>query len=228
MECIKLPCGIALLGFFLALGPAPVQAAKKKPGSPAPAAAQVVRETVYVRESAPSGTGERDRLRPHRSAYGISASLYAADLLGTSPFGYLSYDFYPLPSTPFFMEVTAGAGFAQSDFSTRVVGREFDPNLLAAVEVLAGFNIGAPSAPGASGGLYPYWLAGVAGLYQGSSANVGVVLGFGHRVGLPWIKRGRRWALIYGVRDHVYSQKIDGNPSLTQNPIVHFGILRYY
>jgi hypothetical protein len=111
-----------------------------------------------------------------------------------------------------------------------VIGaREFHPNILLAIEVLAGCTLGAPKgAAGAGGGLYPYLLAGVAGLYQGTVPNVGIVLGFGHRVALPWASDSKRWAIEYGVRDHIYSQKIESLPSLTQNPIIHVGLLRYY
>ena len=222
----RLPA-VLVIAFLTGFVFSPSHAAKKKSGT-ASAIAEVAQETVYVKESALPVSGDRDRLRPYKSALGISAALYPADLLGTSPYGYLSYDFYPLPATPFFMEVDLGAGFSQSDFSTRVVGREFHPNLLAALEVLAGFNLGAPAAAGASGGLYPYLLGGVAGLLQGDVANVGVVIGFGHRVGLPWVRKDQRWAVSYGARDHVYSQKLQGTPSLTQNPVIYLGILRYY
>ena len=219
-----------LMGMAL---PAQAQKSKKKAALNTPPPATVVRtvvETVYVREPAQIGNSERKKLRPYQRAYGIHAALYAAEVLGSSPYGFLSYDLYPLPEHPFFVQIAGGIGFAQSDFSARVIGADrFDPNMLIGVEILACFNLGAPKATtGIPGGLYPYLLGGTAGLYQGDEANVAAVLGFGQRVAFPWGKSTERWALSYGVRNQIYLQKIESFPSLTQNPVVHLGLLRYY
>ena len=190
MDCKLRFRSLGLAALAALLGVAPVHAATKKKSATA-ASSPAPRETVYVHETPPVSESEveKSKLRPYGSAYGISAAIYAADVLGSSPYGYFSYDFYPLPATNFFMEANGGAGFAQSSFSYKVIGaREFDPNLLIDLELLAGFNLQAPkNTPGSPGGLYPYLVAGVTGIYQGSVPNVGLVLGFGQRVPVPWM-----------------------------------------
>jgi hypothetical protein len=223
---------LALVFAGLAFVPAEAQKSKRKP-APRPEPRTIVKtvvETVYVREKAPAVSFERRNLRPYEKAYGVHAALYSAEVLGSSPYGFITYDIYPLPKHAFFVQIAGGIGFAQSNFSADVIGADrFDPNMLIGLEVLAGFNLGAPKATaGTPGGLYPYLLAGIAGLYQGTEPNVAAVLGFGQRVPFPWGKSMDRWALSYGVRDQIYSQKIEAIPSLTQNPVVHLGVLRYY
>ncbi len=225
--------------------PSEAQKSRKKTLPPEPSittettVVKTVHDTVYIREKGSSESStSSSSLRPYDHTIGLHAALYAAEVLGSNPYIYGTYDLYPLPLYPLFVELTLGIGFAQSDFSTDVIGaRRYNRNMLIATEVLGGFNLGTPKeTKGISGGLYPHLLIGVAGLYQGgipvihqgSEANVAIVFGFGQRIAFPWEKKMGVWAVAYGVRDQIYTQKIEGNPSLTQNLIVHLGLLRYY
>jgi hypothetical protein len=160
-------------------------------------------------------------------AGGVYLGFYNAEVLGNNPFATLYWDLYPRGQAWFF-EFTAGGGTAQSGFSRSVIGADqFDDNWLAALEALAGWSYaGASRDPARAGGFHPYFVAGMTALWQGGIPNVGAVLGFGNRMAAPFGKG--RWALNYGLRDHIYSQKIRNEPSLTQNFVLLVGTQKYF
>lgn len=162
-----------------------------------------------------------------RKAYGVFAGFYNAEVLGNNPFGTMYWDLYPRDQSYFF-EFTAGGGTAQSGFSRDVIGADqFENNWLASLEALAGWTHSRGALdPERGGGLNPYFVAGMTALWQGGIPNVGAVLGFGNRMGVPFGKG--RWALNYGMRDHIYSQKIRNEPSLTQNFVLLIGTQKYF
>lgn len=236
----------AILLLFAALcafpaAPRKGAAAKGTKAPPRPAA-----ETVYVqvappREAAPAAEPQPAPVarrpertftgpaRPYSQAYGIYGGFYAAEVLGSNPFGTLFWDLYPAGQALFF-QFTAGGGTVQSGFSRSVVGAdEFEHNWLIALEALGGFTYsGLSRGEGRGAGLFPYFVAGITAVYQGGVPNVGGVIGFGNRMNLPFGPRNGRWALNYGLRDHIYSQKLRNEPSLTQNFVLLIGVQKYF
>lgn len=226
-----------------AAGAAPRKASPGRAGKPP--VRPVARETVYVQVPAPQAPApaqaaaapvprrpERIPAGPSREfgqAYGAYAGFYAAEVLGSTPFGTLFWDLYPRGQAYFF-EFTAGGGTVQSGFSRSIVGAdEFEHNWLLALEALGGYAYtGLSRGDGRGGGLFPYFVAGMAAIYQGGVPNVGLVLGFGNRMSLPFGDRTGRWALNYGLRDHIYSQKLRNEPSLTQNFVLLIGAQKYF
>jgi len=215
-------------------------------------------ETVYVQPSAPaplfsnapaanrdaddrrtkaafSAAANPGPIRDFPQAYGLSVGFYNAELLGSNPYANFFWDLYP-GEQPYFFELTGGVGTLQSSFSRSVVGSDFfSHNLLLTTEALGGYSLsGLAHGTGRAGGLYPYFVAGIALIYQGGLPfqggvpNIGGVFGFGNRMNLPFGPKDGRWALNYGLRDHVYSQKLRPDPSLTQNLIVLIGVQKYY
>ena len=81
---------------------------------------------------------------------------------------------------------------------------------------------------GRGAGLFPYFVSGITAVYQGGVPNVGGVIGFGNRMSLPYGPKNGRWALNYGLRDHIYSQKLRNEPSLTQNFVILIGTQKYF
>jgi hypothetical protein len=167
--------------------------------------------------------------REYAQAYGVYAGFYAAEVLGSNPFGTLYWDLYP-KGEAYFFEFTAGGGTVQSSFSRSIVGAdEFEHNWLLAFEALGGYAYtGLSRGEGRNGGLFPYFVAGITAVYQGGVPNVGGVLGFGNRMSLPFGPKSGLWALNYGLRDHIYSQKLRNEPSLTQNFVLLIGVQRYF
>lgn len=227
----------------IAAGAAPRKGTKT--GKTAPRTAP---ETVYVQtpqpkesapvvaaampESAPARRPERSFDRQpleYAQAYGAFAGFYNAEVLGSNPFGTLMWDLYPQGQSYFF-EFTAGGGTVQSGFSRSVVGAdEFEHNWLICLEALGGMTYsGLTKGPGRNSGLYPYFVAGITAVYQGGVPNVGGVVGFGNRMAMPFMGRNSRWALNYGLRDHIYSQKLRNEPSLTQNFVLLVGAQKYF
>src|SRR5690606_9006145 len=98
-------------------------------------------------------------LREFDQAYGAYVGFYAAEVLGSNPFGTLYWDLYP-KGQGYFFEFTLGGGTVQSDFSRSVVGAdEFEHNWLIASEALAGITLsGLAKGEGRGGGLFPYFL----------------------------------------------------------------------
>lgn len=199
-----------------------VQVTPPKPPEPERTAmAPVVRRPEPARQGGPA--------RDFGQAYGVYAGFYSAEVLGSNPFGTLYWDLYP-KGAPYFFQFTAGGGTVQSDFSRSVVGAdEFEHNWLAVFEALFGMTYsGLSRGEGRGGGLFPYFVAGIAAVYQGGVPNVGGVIGFGNRMNLPFGPKNGRWALNYGVRDHIYSQKLRNEPSLTQNFVLLVGAQKYF
>ncbi len=163
------------------------------------------------------------------SAYGVQVGLYAAEVLGSNPFGSFYYDHY-LPDANYFFQVAAGAGTVQSSYSKSLFRAAiFENNLLVTVEALVGY---APEGPGykmrgRAVSLIPHFTAGVVGLYQGSVPNVGLAAGFGNRMPLPFFTKNRSLALSYSLHDHIYSQKIGSRPALTHNLVLRAGVHFY-
>jgi hypothetical protein len=230
-------------GLSVAAG-APVKKAVKGKVAPRPAPA----ETVYVQVAAPVAAAParsadpepaRESRRPERifsgpardaaQAYGAYAGFYNAEVLGSNPFGTLFWDIYPQGQSYFF-QFTAGGGTVQSDFSRSVVGAdEFEHNWLIALEALGGMTYsGLSKGAGRGAGLFPYFVAGITAVYQGGVPNVGGVVGFGNRMPMPFMAKNGPWALNYGLRDHIYSQKLRNEPSLTQNFVFLVGAQKYF
>lgn len=182
--------------------------------------------------AAPAVTGP---IRDYAQSYGLSTGFYNAELLGSNPYANIFWDLYP-GEQPFFFEFTGGVGTLQSSFSKSVVGAGFfSHNLLLTTEALGGYSLsGLMHGMGRAGGLFPYFVTGITLIYQGGPPfmggvpNIGGVIGFGNRMNLPYGPKDGRWALNYGLRDHIYSQKIRPDPSLTQNLILLVGVQKYY
>lgn len=234
---------------LLAVLAASAWSAPRKAAAKAPKAApRMAAETVYVQVTPPrerepahaapaaaaASTRHTERsfsgpARDYSQAYGMYVGFYNAEVLGSNPFGTLFWDIYP-DGQAFFFEFTAGGGTVQSAFSKSVVGAdEFEHNWLIALEALGGLSYsGLARGDGRGAGLFPYFVAGITAVYQGGVPNVGGVLGFGNRMNMPFMPKNGRWALNYGVRDHVYSQKIRNEPSLTQNFVLLIGTQKYF
>ena len=238
---------LALSAWLLAIPDshaAPRKASAKKPSVERPVP-RAVPETVYVavapapvRESrtAESAAARRREsafaagpARDYAHAFGMYAGFYAAEVLGSNPYANVFWDLYP-KGQAFFFEFTTGIGTVQSGFSESVVGGDVFPNnYMLAFEALGGYSYsGLTRGDGRSGGLFPYFVAGITAVYQGGIPNIGGVLGFGNRMILPFGPANGRWALNYGLRDHIYSQKIRTDPSLTQNFVLLIGVQKYY
>jgi hypothetical protein len=206
-------------------------------------------ETVYVqvtppRESRPAPAPERDyapeprrqesslSVGPARNfaqAYGMNLGFYSAEVLGgTTPYANFFGDIYP-EGQAFFFDFAAGIGKAQSGLAENVIGgSRFENGLLITGEALVGYSLtGLSRGEGRGGGLFPYLVGGITTVYQGGSPNIGGVLGFGNRTDLPWV-RDTRWAINYGMRDHLYAQKNNTYQALTQNFVLLIGVQKYY
>lgn len=205
-------------------------------------------ETVYVQvtpphESRPAPSPERDYAPEQRRveyvatgparvfdrAYGLYLGFYSAEVFGgTTPYANLFGNFYP-DGQAFFFEFALGIGKVQSGLAENVIGgSRFDQPFLATGEALAGYSLtGLSKGEGRGGGLYPYLLGGITTVYQGGSPNIGGVLGFGNRTDMPWVKDAR-WAINYGIRDHLYAQKNNNYQALTQNFVLLIGVQKYY
>jgi hypothetical protein len=186
---------------------------------------------VKERVPGPTVRGNPEGLRAFEKAYGIQAGVYAAEVLGSNPFALITTEWYVFEKSPYFFNISLGAGTAQSSFSKSVVGADvLDPNFLGAMEVLLGRALAGDDAKktGSAGGLFPYLLGGMTALYQGEAANVGAVLGLGNRFAMPFVKEKGQWALTFCIKDHIYSQKIRTTPSFTQNLVLTLGAQRYF
>ncbi len=224
---------------------------RKTAPTKAPAEHQLGRaaaETVYVPVKAPAplypsanSESSKDENRPIRTSmsqgpardfdqsYGLFAGFYNAEVLGSNPYANLYWDVFPKDQA-FFFEFTSGVGTVQSSFSKSVVGGGVFPHsFMITAEALGGYTYsGLAHGTGIAGGLYPYFTGGITAIYQGGVPNIGGVLGFGNRMNIPYGPKNGRWALNYGVRDHIYSQKIRSQPSMTQNFVVLLGVQKYY
>jgi hypothetical protein len=166
--------------------------------------------------------------RTYGQAFGLYLGSYTAELLGTNPYANFFWDLYPDGQT-FFFEFSAGGGTVQSGFSESVVGQRFDKNYLITFEALGGYTLsGLSKGNGRSGGLYPYFVAGITAVYQGGVPNFGGAIGFGNRMDLPFGLKNHRYALNYGIRDHIYSPNFGSHRSLTQNPVLLVGVQKYF
>lgn len=238
----------ALLLFLSAGLAAAAGAPVKKASAKGKAAPRPAPETVFVQVAPPreapmalaaASAPARETRRPERTfsgpardfsqAYGAFAGFYSAEVLGSNPFGTLFWDIYP-QGQPYFFEFTAGGGTVQSSFSRSVVGAdEFEHNWLIALEALGGMTYsGLARGDGRGAGLFPYFVAGITAVYQGGVPNVGGVVGFGNRMPMPFMSKNGHWALNYGLRDHIYSQKLRNEPSLTQNFVFLVGAQKYF
>ncbi len=246
----KLMAGILGLG-LVTVWAAPRKSAPGRSGSVDRSADRAPAETVYVPTAPPleapassfgSSSSSRDteerRPRPFivtgpardfGQSYGLYGGFYNAEVLGNNPYANLYWDLFPGDQSYFF-EFTSGIGTVQSSFSESVVGGGVFPHsFMITGEALGGYTYsGLARGPGRAGGLYPYFLAGIAAIYQGGIPNIGGVLGFGNRMNLPFGPKDGRWALNYGMRDHIYSQKIRTQPSMTQNFVLLIGVQKYY
>lgn len=243
------------LGLLLALALGCATAAPRKAGARSPSAgkglpAAPAPETVYVQVTQPresprpppearepfrepetrrSGATGSGGFKDYGKAYGLYTGFYAAELLGSNPYANFFCDLYP-PSQAFFFEFTSGVGLVQSEFSRlKIGGQYFKNDYLVTFEALAAYSLSRQArGEGRNSGLFPYLTAGLAAVYQGGVPNIGAVLGFGNRMALPWGRKSSLWALNYGARDHIYSQKLQSTPTLTQNFILVLGVQKYY
>lgn len=220
------------------------KAAKSSSTSHAPA------ETVYVQTPDPVVASRESRasepahvsdthdaetvfapgpLREASQAFGIYAGVYDAEVLGANPYGDIYWDLYPQGQSYFF-EFTAGGGTVQSSTSESVVGGNVFPHsFMITTEALGGYTYsGLARGDGRSGGLFPYFVGGITAVWQGGVPNIGGVLGFGNRMSLPFTSKTGPFALNYGLRDHIYSQKFRTQPSMTQNLVLLIGVQKYY
>jgi hypothetical protein len=232
---------------------APASSATHKTSRPSAAGSSSSRapaETVYVQTPEPMVASRESRapetprdvdtrrtdaafssgpLRDYAQAFGVYAGVYDAEVLGANPYGDLYWDLYPQGQS-FFFEFTAGGGSVQSSTSESVVGGNVFPHsFMITSEALGGYTYtGFAHGDGRSGGLFPYFLAGITAVWQGGVPNIGGVLGFGNRMALPFGPKNSPFALNYGLRDHIYSQKFRTQPSMTQNLVLLIGVQKYY
>jgi ABC-type transport system substrate-binding protein len=242
---------LCLLAF--ASGAANVLSAPRK-GAPKSAAAAAVKapvETVFVAVAPPAPAPVRESrssepardpdarrnesafstgpTRAYDQAFGLNIGYYAAEVLGTNPFTNVNWDLYPAGQA-FFFQFTSGIGTVQSDFAESIIGGTQTPHsFMIAGEALGGYSLsGLTRGEGRSGGLFPYFVGGITAVWQGGIPNIGAVLGFGNRMKVPFMSKNNRYALNYGVRDHIYSQKLKTEPSITQNLVLLAGVQKYF
>lgn len=167
--------------------------------------------------------------RAYDQAFGLNIGYYAAEVLGTNPFTNINWDLYPAGQA-FFFQFTSGIGTVQSDFAESIIGGTQTPHsFMIAGEALGGYSLsGLTRGEGRSGGLFPYFVGGITAVWQGGIPNIGAVLGFGNRMKVPFMSKNNRYALNYGVRDHIYSQKLKTEPSITQNLVLMAGVQKYF
>ena len=169
--------------------------------------------------------------KTYSNSFGLFLGVYNAEVLGANPYANAFWDYYP-NHAPYFFEGTFGIGTAQSTFSKSFQGRAdtFKNNLLFTMEGLAGYTLTLDGFTGEpyGGSYFPYFVAGITGIYQGGNANIGGVLGFGQRLKFPGLSKKDWWGINYGLHDHIYSQKITSEPYLTQNFILLIGAQYYY
>ncbi|MEO6095605.1 MAG: hypothetical protein ABIW76_07965 [Fibrobacteria bacterium] len=212
---------------------APVETVYVPVTPPAPLAA--VRESRPV-ESSRGADARRSEssfstgpARNYEQAFGLSIGYYAAEVLGTNPYANAYWDLYP-QGQAFFFQFTTGIGTVQSDFAKSIIGGTQTPHsFMIAGEALGGYSITSLTrGEGRSGGLFPYLVGGITAVWQGGIPNIGAVLGFGNRISMPFMAKNGRYALNYGVRDHIYSQKLKTEPSVTQNFVLLVGVQKYF
>lgn len=235
----------------LVMGMVTCLAATKKKSVRQPAVAPVQRETVYVAAPRPNPEPEppkpvlpirvqaRAKVEDNRPiplkrdglfSYGGAVGLYHAEVLGANPFGQVYADWFPLDAQVFF-QFTGGVGTVQSGFSEEIVGADvFDHSWMLAFEALGayGFDLSKRAGAGASRGLFPYFVAGITAIWQGGVPNFGGVIGYGHRLPVPFMTRNEKWAMALMFKEHIYSQKIRTDPSVSQNLVMTIGLQRYF
>jgi hypothetical protein len=243
--------GILCLGLITTWAGPRKSSAPSKTASPDRSLGRAPAETVYVPvapvanpaplfASSPSPARDTDERRtraafssgPTRDfaqSYGLYGGFYNAEVLGSNPYANLFWDLFP-GDQAYFFEFTSGVGTVQSAFSKSVVGGGVFPHsYMITAEALGGYTYsGLNHGPGRAGGLFPYFTGGITAIYQGGVPNIGAVIGFGNRMNLPFGPKDGRWALNYGLRDHIYSQKIRTRPSMTQNFVLLIGVQKYY
>ncbi len=199
--------------------------------SPAPAqdnraSDAAARESENHRKEAASASGP---LRPYSQAFGLYVGYYAAEILGSNPYANLFWDLYP-EGQPYFFQFTSGIGPSQSSISKSLVGGTYTPHsFIITFEGLGGYTVsGLSRGDGRSGGLFPYFVAGITAVWQGGIPNIGGVGGFGNRLNLPFGPKNSPYILNYAIHDHVYSQKFNSDPSLTQNFALLLGVQKYF
>jgi hypothetical protein len=204
---------------FVAVAP-PAAPAKENRGS------ESSRDTDARRTESAFATGPT---RNYAQAFGANVGFYAAEVLGTNPYMNLNWDLYP-EGQAFFFQFTSGIGSVQSDFAESIIGGTQTPHsFMIAGEALGGYTLsGLLRGDGRSGGLFPYFVGGITAVWQGGIPNIGAVLGFGNRMSVPFFGKNTRYALNYGVRDHIYSQKLKTDPSVTQNFALLVGVQKYF
>ncbi|HKP94479.1 MAG TPA: hypothetical protein VJ385_01860 [Fibrobacteria bacterium] len=190
------------------------------------AEAAAARESENRRREAAASTGP---LRNYSQAFGLYLGFYAAEILGSSPYASAFWDLYP-ESQPYFFQFTSGIGPSQSSISKSLVGGSYTPHsFILTFEALGGYSItGLSRGNGRSGGLFPYFVAGITAVWQGGIPNIGGVGGFGNRMNLPFGPKSSPYILNYAVHDHVYSQKFNSDPALTQNLALLLGVQKYF
>ncbi|MDQ3000773.1 MAG: hypothetical protein M3Y08_05885 [Fibrobacterota bacterium] len=202
-----------------------VAPARPSPSQDSRLANESSRESDARRKAAQFSTGPT---RNYSQAYGLYLGTYTAELLGTNPYANFFWDLYP-DGQAFFFEFTLGGGTVQSGFSESIIGQRFDKNYLVTFEALGGYSLsGLTKGNGRGGGLFPYFVAGITAVYQGGVPNFGGALGFGNRTNLPFGPKNSRYALNYGIRDHIYSPNFGSHRSLTQNPVLLVGVQKYF
>ncbi|MEO7776552.1 MAG: hypothetical protein ABIY63_03410 [Fibrobacteria bacterium] len=226
-------------------------APRKSPAARTQPAARAPAETVYVAVTPPAAPAQENRaseasareadnrrketpqvagqLRPYAQAFGLYIGYYAAEVLGSSPYANAFWDLYP-SGQPYFFQFTSGIGASQSSISESLVGGSYTPhNFMVTFEALGGYTVsGLSRGEGRSGGLFPYFVAGITAVWQGGIPNIGGVGGFGNRLNLPFGPKNSPYILNYAVHDHVYSQKFNSDPSLTQNFALLLGVQKYF
>ena len=210
---------------------APVETVFVAVAPPAPPAresrsAESSRDSDARRNESAFSTGPT---RAYDQAFGLNIGYYAAEVLGTNPFTNINWDLYPAGQA-FFFQFTSGIGTVQSDFAESIIGGTQTPHsFMIAGEALGGYSLsGLTRGEGRSGGLFPYFVGGITAVWQGGIPNIGAVLGFGNRMKVPFMSKNNRYALNYGVRDHIYSQKLKTEPSITQNLVLMAGVQKYF
>lgn len=228
-----------------------LSAPRKGAGAPKSAPVKAPVETVFVAVAPPAPPPPRESrsmessrdsdarrnesafstgpTRNYEQAFGLNIGYYAAEVLGTNPFTNLNWDLYPAGQA-FFFQFTSGIGSVQSDFAESIIGGTQTPHsFMIAGEALGGYSLsGLTRGEGRSGGLFPYFVGGITAVWQGGIPNIGAVLGFGNRMKVPFMAKSNRYALNYGVRDHIYSQKLKTEPSITQNLVLMAGVQKYF
>ena len=158
----------------------------------------------------------------YESSLSFSAGAYAASGFGTNQFYGLRYNYFFLGGR-YFIETSLGIGSLKSHVLDNVAKAQvFETERLLAYEFVGAYDNN-PS------GYMPYFSFGVAGINQGGQSKFAGVVGVGKRIPLIGFLGTNQLGVRYDIRDHIFSQQINGgDPFVSHNLVFTFGVQFYF